>query len=529
MNRNLPNLLNSFVDTAESTLFFKSKDSVWDAGQLFEHVTKWASFLSESGVKRGDRVGIYLKKSLEEIAATFAISMVGGVFVNIHPGNKFQQLQHIINDCDIEVLISSKERLRSLGQALQTLQVWQIISVDDASDVIKFREIGSFKTADSLPAFTRDKTPRLLDDDIATILYTSGSTGKPKGIIQTHGNLVEGAEIVSSYVQNVREDRLLSVLPFSFDYGLNQLLSAIYKNFSLVLQDYLFPLDLVKALQREQITGLAGVPTIWLDLLKVLEKHPETQLPHLRYITNSGGKMYAATVNKLRERLPQTDIYLMYGLTEAFRSTFLPPAEVDQRPESIGKAIPNVEIFVIDDEGRECAPGEVGEIVHRGALIAKGYWGNPQKTNEVYRPNPLLPEWLGTSEKVVYSGDLGWKDDEGFLYIVGRKDNMIKSSGHRISPDEITEVLLKMDGVSNAAVIGVEDEQLGHKVAAFLQIDANREISIKECQTFVKKFLPAHMIPSIVMCLKKFPQNGNGKVNLTALRTLVTTPQTTIG
>lgn len=524
MNRNLPDLLHAFVDAADATVFFKSKDIVWDVPQLFAHFSKWASFLSECGVKRGDRVGIYLKKSLEEIAATFAISVVGGVFVNIHPGNKFQQVQHIIDDCDIAVLISSKERLRALGQSLEALQVSQIISVDASDDLAVSREILSFRSAEatSLPLFPGEKTPRLLDDDIATILYTSGSTGKPKGIIQTHGNLMEGAEIVSNYVQNVPEDRLLSVLPFSFDYGLNQLLSAIYKNFSLVLQDYLFPLDLVKALLREQITGLAGVPTIWLDLLKVLDKHPETQLPHLRYITNSGGKMYASTVKKLRERLPQTDIYLMYGLTEAFRSTFLPPSEVDRRPESIGKAIPNVEIFVINDEGKECAPGEVGEIVHRGALIAKGYWGNPQKTEQVYRPNPLLPTWLGAAEKVVYSGDLGWKDEDGFLYIVGRKDNMIKSSGHRISPDEITEVLLKIDGVSNAAVVGVEDEHLGHKVVAFLEIDANREISQRECQFFVKKFLPPHMIPAMVTCLEKFPKNGNGKVNLKALKTLAT-------
>jgi acyl-coenzyme A synthetase/AMP-(fatty) acid ligase len=208
----------------------------------------------------------------------------------------------------------------------------------------------------------------------------------------------------------------------------------------------------------------------------------------------------------------------MYGLTEAFRSTYLPPDQVDKRPDSIGKAIPNVSIHVINDEGKECAPGEAGELIHRGALIAKGYWGDPEKTAQVYRPNPLLPPHLRFTEKVVYSGDLARKDEEGYLYFIGRRDNMLKSSGHRISPDEITETLLRMKGVQNAAVIGIDDEHLGYKIAAFLQVEEAAPITEQDCIQFAKKFLPPHMIPSIVMCMHKFPQNANGKVDLLELK-----------
>jgi acyl-coenzyme A synthetase/AMP-(fatty) acid ligase len=199
----------------------------------------------------------------------------------------------------------------------------------------------------------------------------------------------------------------------------------------------------------------------------------------------------------------------------------LSPDQVDNRPDSIGKAIPNVSVHVINEEGNECAPGETGELIHRGALIAKGYWGDPEKTAQVYRPNPLLPPHLRFTERVVYSGDLMRKDEEGYLYFVGRRDNMLKCSGHRISPEEITETLLRMKGVLNAAVIGIDDEHLGHKIAAFLQVDESAPVSAQDGIQFAKKFLPPHMIPSVVKCMRQFPKNANGKVDLIELKKLV--------
>ena len=517
MKRTLPELLDSFLEDDDGRAFLKSGSAKWSRPDLYEKCMQWAGLLCDIGVKPGDRVGIYLKKSLEEVGFIFAVACAGAVFVNIHPSNKAQQLNHIIKDCDIQVLVSSPELIRALGSALGGLSVKHIIMTGDPKGLAFSGKI--HKISDNITtAMSDSQRPRIIDADFATILYTSGSTGKPKGIVQTHGNLIEGAEIISTYVRNTSNDRVLSLLPFSFDYGLNQLLSGIFVGFQLVLAAYLFPLDILKLLQKEKITGLAGVPTIWIDLLGVLEKYPDADLPNLRYITNSGGKLFKPTVEKLSSRLTSTDIYLMYGLTEAFRSTYLPPEQVKIRPESIGKAVPNVEIIVVNDAGEICKPNEVGELVHRGALISKGYWGDPEKTNKILRPNPLLKDNLHFLETVIYSGDLVWQDDEGFLYFVGRRDNMIKSSGHRISPDEVVETLLEAKDVVNAAVIGVEDEHLGQKIVAFIQISKQVKTNEKDIIYFAKKYLPPQMVPSRVILMERFPINKNGKVDMNKLK-----------
>ena len=517
MNRTMPDLLEAFLDKGEGNVFLQYGETKWTPPVLSSRVLAWGQLLHELGVRPGHRVGIYLQKSLEEIGLIFSVSHLGAVFVNIHPSNKFHQVAHIINDCGIEVLLTSAELMRAFGPLLSELKLKHIVVKGDPEGLRPSGALHTFADAadySSPPSFSR---PRLIDDDIATIIYSSGSTGKPKGIIQTHGNLIEGAEITSCYLKVSSRDRLLSVLPFSFDYGLNQLLSAVYTGCPLILANYLFPLDILKILEGDRITGLAGVPTIWLDLLNVLEKYQEIDLPCLRYITNSGGKLYPSTVQRLRKRLPSTDIYLMYGMTEAFRSTYLPPDEADKRPGSIGKAIPNVSVHVINEEGKECKAGEVGELIHRGALISKGYWGDREKTEQVFRPNPLLPEHLRFTETVVYSGDLVWRDEEGFFYIEGRKDSMIKSAGHRVSPDEISEILVRMEGVQNAAVIGVDSEYLGQRIVAFVQVPDSSNITEKDCRAFAQKFLPPHMIPSEIRLVRQLPVNSNGKVNVREL------------
>ena len=516
MKRTLPDILDTFLENDDGRICLKCCQVEWNRRDLYENIIKWAQLLKEIGVKPGDRVGIYLKKSLDEVGVTFAIACIGAVFVNIHQSNKVQQLQHILQDCDIHVLTSSSELIRALGNSLRELPVKKIIVTGTVDELLFPGNIYSFSESPA-PSETILQRPRIIDDDFATIIYTSGSTGKAKGIIQTHANLVEGAEIISVYVKNTPRDRVLCLLPLSFDYGLNQLLSGIYAGFPLVLANYLFPLDILNLLQKENITGLAGVPTIWLDFLGVLEKHPDVELPMLRYITNSGGKLHKPTVERLSSRLTSTDIYLMYGLTEAFRSTYLPPEQLTNQVESIGKAIPNVEILVINKDGKECKPKEIGELVHRGALISKGYWGNAKKTQEVFQPNPLLPDDMGFSETVVFSGDLVWRDEEDYLYFVGRKDNMIKSSGHRISPNVVEETLLKIKGVQNAVVLGVEDERLGQKIIAFLQVSKDNALSESDYIIFTKTLLPPHMIPSKILLLEKFPINNNGKVDLNEL------------
>ena len=520
MKRTLPDIFDAFLENDDGRICLKCDQDEWNRRDLYANVMRWAQLLKEIGVEPNDRVGIYLKKSLDDVGVIFAVSCIGAVFVNIHPANKLQQLQHIIQDCDIRVLVSSPELARALGNSLRELPVSQIILTGPVDGLSFPGYLHSFAES---AAFTgaMPQRPRIIGDDFAAVMYTSGSTGKAKGIIQTHANLVEGAKIVSGYLENTPKDRVLCLLPLSFDYGLNQLLSGILTGFPLVLANYLFPLDILNLLQKEDITGLAGVPTIWLDFLGVLDKYPDVELPKLRYITNSGGKLHKLTVDRLSSRLSTTDIYLMYGLTEAFRSTYLTPDQINNRVESIGKAIPNVEILVINQDGKECRQNEIGELVHRGALISKGYWGNEKKSRDVFRPNPLLPDDMAFLETVVYSGDLVWRDEDGYLYFVGRKDKMIKSAGHRISPDEIVEALLKIKGSQNAAVIGVEDERMGQKIIAFVEVYDGIVLSESDCIAFTKALLPPHMVPAKFVFMERLPVNKNGKVDLNELEKIL--------
>jgi acyl-CoA synthetase (AMP-forming)/AMP-acid ligase II len=284
----------------------------------------------------------------------------------------------------------------------------------------------------------------------------------------SHANVVAGSRIVSTYLGITEKERILAVLPFSFDAGMNQLMTAFEQGGTLVLINFVFARDIVQTLLKERITGLAGVPTLWNLLAEpnsTLNKQP---LPNLRYITNTGGVMPQPVLKTLRQTLPTTRVFLMYGLTEAFRSTYLPPEELDRRPTSMGKAIPDTEILVLNEQGQLCKAGEIGELVHRGPTVSLGYWNRPEDTARALRPNPLLPQELGDCEKVCYSGDLVKMDEDGFLYFVGRRDTMIKSSGFRISPSEVEEVLFQTGKLRGTAVIGLPDEIVGQSIKAFV-------------------------------------------------------------
>jgi acyl-CoA ligase (AMP-forming) (exosortase A-associated) len=350
---------------------------------------------------------------------------------------------------------------------------------------------------------------------MAAILYTSGSTGNPKGVVLSHRNMVAGAESVSEYLANRPDDRLLAVLPFSFDYGLSQMTTAFRVGASVVLMDYLLPRDVIRAIERYRITGVAAVPPLWNQLAQL--DWPGSVSDTLRYITNSGGAMPKATTQKLRQTLPHTDIYLMYGLTEAFRSTYLPPEQVDIRPESIGKAIPNAEILVVREDGSECAPGEPGELVHRGALVALGYWNDPEKTAERFKPCPSQLAEIPLTEIAVWSGDQVKKDAEGYLYFISRKDEMIKTSGYRVSPTEIEEVVYSSRLANEVAAIGLPHPTLGQAILLVAAGDDNldREAIIRYCQ----KELPNFMVPQAVEIRSSLPRNQNGKIDRKGLAT----------
>jgi acyl-CoA synthetase (AMP-forming)/AMP-acid ligase II len=327
-------------------------------------------------------------------------------------------------------------------------------------------------------------------------------------VVVSHENLCAGARIVSGYLGLRPGDRILSVLPFSFDYGLNQLLTSIRVGACLVLQRSLRAVDIVQTLERAAITVLAGVPTLWLQLLDPMSGFERTALPALRIITNTGGVFPVEAVRRYRQRLPDCQIFLMYGLTEAFRSTFLPPAQIDVRPSSMGKAIPECEMLVVDDSGAVVAPGQPGELVHRGPTVSLGYWRDPDATAHKFRPDPLD---ASATRPVVYSGDIVQKDEEGYLYFVGRRDQMIKAYGYRISPNEVESLIFQSGSVREVVVVGVADELAGQRTVAYCI--PGEGFSPDTLMAFCRREMPSYMVPREIIVCADFPRTGSGKVD----------------
>jgi acyl-CoA synthetase (AMP-forming)/AMP-acid ligase II len=323
---------------------------------------------------------------------------------------------------------------------------------------------------------------------------------------------------VSAYLGISSAERILAVLPFSFDAGLNQLTTAFQQGATLVLINFTFARQIVQVLVKESITALAGVPTLWSLLAQPNSTLQKNTFPALRYITNTGGAMPQSVLKTLRAALPTTSIVLMYGLTEAFRSTYLPPEELDLRPTSMGKAIPDTEILVLHENGALCKPGEVGELVHRGPTVSLGYWGNPEATHRVLRPNPLLPPEIGSEEKVCYSGDLVKMDEDGFLYFVGRRDAMIKSAGFRISPTEVEDVVFQSGKARHAAAIGVPDDLMGQAVKVFVVLREDEPWDRAALLSFCAERMPPYMIPKYFEVLDELPKTSSGKVDYPSLR-----------
>ncbi|MEJ5349177.1 MAG: acyl-CoA ligase (AMP-forming), exosortase A system-associated [Desulfosoma sp.] len=477
--------------------------------------------LVHSGAQRGDRVAVFLDHSLDQVLSFWSIVKAGCVFVPINSLLLAPQAEHIAKDCEPFALIIDSNRLEMLRNSLGAWPfLKQIIVVGEIPLWVKNLPIKCVSW-DAVLAESGKAVPspdRCIGLDLAALLYTSGSTGRPKGVMVSHDNLLAGARIVTSYLRNRPDDRLLGVLPLSFDYGLNQVTCSALLGMTYVMTSFRFPGELVDVLIQEQITGFAGIPTIWLLLLQRGSPVFKKKFPHLRYITNSGGFLPPSAIDQLRHVFPGTEIFLMYGLTEAFRSTYLPPEEIDARPTSIGKAIPGCEILVVSKDGRLCAPGEVGELVHRGPTVSLGYWGDREKTEKVFRPHPFLPEGLAQMERVVYSGDLVKKDDEGYLYFVGRDDHMIKCHGHRISPSEIEDVLYEGGRVKLAAAIGVPDPIRGQSVKVFVVPQDGESLSEEEVRAYCAEKLPVFMLPRYVEIRRELPRTPTGKIDVARLR-----------
>lgn len=496
------------------------KDETISYGELAHQVSSVAAGLHRLGVRRGDRVVTYLEKRLETVVAMFATAAAGAVFVPVNPVFKARQLAHIVADCTPRAIITSAERRSAVRATLPAdgPVAHTVVIGGTGTSAAEEQQLIPWAWLRESPPDPVPDAEAVIDVDPAAIFYTSGSTGGPKGVVLSHRNLLAGAQSVATYLEHTADDVILGVLPLSFDAGFSQVTTSLVAGAHVVLANYLVPRDVVRLCARHQVTGLTCVPPLWLQL--AAQHWPAGATAAMRYFANTGGRLPAPALARLRELFDPARPYLMYGLTEAFRSTFLDPAEVDRRPDSIGKAIPNAEVQVVRPDGSLCAPHENGEIVHRGSLVALGYWNDPDGTAERFRPAPGTGGAL-PPDIAVWSGDVAYRDDEGFLYFVGRADEMIKTSGYRVSPTEIEEAAYATGLVGEAVAFGVPDEQLGqHTVLAVTGAGGGAcdgELVGKE----LSRELPPYMVPRRVASLPELPRSGNGKFDRVALRRMV--------
>ena len=505
--------------TPEATALVAGSQSL-SYGQLDERVRAFAAAAVRSGLQRGERVGIYLEKRLETVVASFGAPCAGAVFVPMNPLLKPEQVVYIANDCQVRVLVTSPERLALLEPELQHAPSLRCIVLTQAAE-------RSFKVPPGVDLVVWNDwldgpqcaTHRVIDTDVTAILYTSGSTGRPKGVVLSHRNMVAGAKSVASYLDNRPSDTLLAALPLSFDAGFSQLTTAFHSGARVVLLNYLLPRDVLRAMEREKVTGLTAVPPLYIQLSAL--EWPKAIDENLRYFANTGGRMPRETLGLLRQRVPSARPFLMYGLTEAFRSTYLPPEEVDRRPDSIGKAIPNAEILVLREDGTECAPDEPGELVHRGALVGLGYWNDAEKTAERYRLLTGREGGLQLPEYAVFSGDTVRRDAEGFLYFIGRRDEMMKTSGYRVSPTEVEEVLYATRLVGECVAFGVDHPTLGQAIQVIATApDGSDALDHAALLAECRQRMPAYMVPAgVESATGPLPRNPNGKIDRKLLST----------
>jgi acyl-CoA ligase (AMP-forming) (exosortase A-associated) len=477
------------------------------AGMVEQAAAAWIGL----GLAAGERLAVYLEKREENVAAMFGASAAGAVFVPVNPLLKPEQVGYILADCDVRVLVTSRARLDQLAPQLSHCpQLRTVVILGSTEELAPIAGLQLLSWRECMRSGATAQPHRRIDTDMAAILYTSGSTGKPKGVVLSHRNMVTGALSVAEYLGNNEQDRILSVLPLSFDYGLSQLTTAFASGASAVLMNYLLLRDIIDTVEQERITGLAAVPPLWIQLSQL----SWTNAQRLRYITNSGGAMQRPTLDALRQALPHTRIYLMYGLTEAFRSTYLAPEQLGKRPDSIGKAIPNVEVLVLHADGTPCAANEPGELVHRGALVALGYWNDPEKTAERFRPIPPRVPGLPVPELAVWSGDTVRADEEGYLYFIGRNDEMIKTSGYRVSPTEVEEIAYGTGLVGEAVALGIPHPMLGQAIVLLATAAPGTELDSARLLAACKARLPSYMVPAMVdIRTRPLPRNPNGKID----------------
>jgi acyl-CoA synthetase (AMP-forming)/AMP-acid ligase II len=456
--------------------------------------------LREAGIQPGHRCAIFTRRPDDAAAAFFATLAVGANGTIINDLFRPRQIEYIAENAGMAALLTTTGDLEMQPRPLEL-----------ACRVIALEEV---------PAAARLDPVIRSPGDCAQVTYTSGSTGMPKGVMISHANLWAGVRIVSGYLGLNGADRIAGLLPLSFVYGFNQLTTALFTGARLVVERATLPQDIIASVRRNGVTVLAAVPPLWQQLLSVAAFR-ET-LTDLRLMTNAGGRLPVTSVKELRRAQPHAALYLMYGLTEVFRSTFLPPAEVDTHPDSIGRAIPESRVYVTRDDGSLCDDDEVGELVHGGPTVGLGYLNDPPATERVFRANPFAAGDPEAPSRVVFTGDMARRDSTGLLYHMGRRDHMIKTLGFRVSPDEICDVLVASGEVVEAAIVTQQDSQRGTAIVACVVLKP--EGSVHRLRRFCGVELPRYMQPTRYEALAAIPRNPSGKHDLPALRRYLESP-----
>ncbi len=472
-----------------------------------------ASALLDMGIKRQDRVVIFLDNSAESVISLFGILKAAAIFVMLNPTMKAKKLNYILKDSGARALITHANKARVIRDSIN--------DAPDLKNVIWIGKATHFSNQNpKIPAhdlwddlfFTPCSMPyapcsSCIDLDLATIIYTSGSTGEPKGVMSAHYNVVAAARSITQYLENTEKDIILDALPLSFDYGLYQLLMAFLFGGTLVLEkSFVYPYKIIERLVEERVTGFPIVPTMAALLLQ-MQDLSGFDFSSLRYITNTAAALPVSYIRKLQSSFPHVTIYSMYGLTECKRVSYLPPDELNNRPTSVGIPMPNEEVFIVNEDGEEVGPGEVGELVIRGSNVMQGYWNAPEETARTFRPGRYRGEAL------LYSGDLFRRDEEGFLYFVARKDDLIKTRGERVSPKEIENALCEMEGVVEAAVIGIPDDIFGQAIKAFIVVGKESRITEEKAIKYCMNNLEPFMVPKYIELPNSLPKSPSGKID----------------
>lgn len=484
------------LETPEYTLTY---------GRLENEASRLAASLQRLGIERGDRIALFMQNRAEFAVAAFAALKAGAIFLPISAQTKPGKLAYILDDSAAKLLVTETRLGTIYQQAIRECRGLEAVVVAGAAESTGAAGKIEHPYGELVCEPADPEPPGLIDQDLAAIIYTSGSTGDPKGVMLSHLNMVSACRSVSGYLGLREEDRIFCALPLSFDYGLYQLLMAARVGATVVLErSFTFPHQALTRLCEKRCTVFPGVPTMFSMIARL--DLDSCDLSGVRLVTNTAAALSTPLIRQIRRGFAEATLYSMYGLTECKRVSYLPPEELDRRPDSVGRGMPNQEVYLVDEAGNRLPNGSVGELVVRGSHVMRGYWNKPGATAQRLRPGPI------PGENVLHTGDIFRTDDEGFLYFVGRKDDIIKCKGEKVSPVEIERAIGRMDGVMDVAVVGVPDPLLGEAVKAFVAVAPDCELNITDIQRYCRSHLEPYMVPASVEVCAELPKTANGKI-----------------